>query len=165
MQSWFRRNKFTSPLGHGNRQEKTCIGRCLSVTEDSQELGNQNRRMIISTCKVVRMSRGRHIWSGSHGTVWLRTVLASLALFAVLAARNVAPDFSKALCVHSTVSDHSHHDQRPRFDDSGSKWNAPAGTFQLLPSTGETAHLTPTPQLFSTLQIKGFHYNRPPPIR
>jgi hypothetical protein len=111
------------------------------------------------------MSLQRHIRNGSHGAIWIRTALASVALFAVLAARNVAPDFSTASCVPSTVSDDSHHDQRPRFDDSGSKWNAPAGTFQLLPPTGETAHLTPTPQLFSTLQIKGFHYNRPPPIR
>ena len=58
-----------------------------------------------------------------------------------------------------------HHDQRPRFDDGGTKWNAPTDTFQLLPPTGETAHLTLAPQLFPTLQIKGFHYNRPPPIR
>jgi hypothetical protein len=135
------------------------------VTEDSHKLGNQNRRTIISACKVGRMLFERHIWSGSRGTIGLRTVLASLALFAVLAARNVAPDFSKAPCGHSTVSDASHHDQRPRFDDSGSKWNAPAGAFQLLPPTGEAAHLTPTLQLFSRLQIKGFHYNRPPPIR
>ena len=110
------------------------------------------------------MSLGRHIWSGSHGTTWLRTVLASLALFTVLAARNVAPDFSKAPSVHSAVSDDSHHDQRPRFDDSGSKWNAPAGTFQLVPPTDKSAHLAPTSQLFSALQTKGFHYNRPPPI-
>jgi hypothetical protein len=111
------------------------------------------------------MSDGRHIWSGSHGRAWLRTVLGSLALFAVLASRNVAPDFSKASCVHPAVSDDSHHDQRPRFDDIGSKWNGPSSACQLLPPAGERAHLTPTPQLFSTLQMRGFHYNRPPPIR
>ncbi len=109
------------------------------------------------------MSLQRHIRNGSHGAIWIRIALASFALFAVLAAGNVAPDFSKAPSVHSTVSADSHHDQRPRFDDSGSKWKAPADTFQLLPPTAETAHLTPAPQLFSTLQTKGVPYNRPPP--
>ncbi len=110
------------------------------------------------------MSFERHIASGSHGTIWIPTVLAAVVLFALLAARDVPPDFSKAPCEHSTIGADSHPDQRPRFDDSGSKWKAPADTFQLLPPTAESAHLTPTPDLFSTFQTKGFHYNRPPPI-
>jgi len=135
------------------------------VNEDGRnKLGNQNRPAIIATAKVGQMSLERHIRSGSHGRIWIQAGLACVALFAVLAARNVPPDFFKSPCIHSAISDDSHHDQRPRFDDSGSKWKAPADTFRLLPPTAESAHLTPTPQLFSTPQTKGFHYNRPPPI-
>ena len=83
------------------------------------------------------MSLQRHSRSGSHRGIWIRAVLASVALFALLATRNVAPDFTKASCADSSISADSHHDQRPRFDDSGSKWNAPAGHlnyFLLLPN-------------------------------
>ncbi len=110
------------------------------------------------------MSLERYFRSSNHGMIWIRAVLASVVLFAVLAARNVPSDFSKAASVHSTISADSHLDQRPRFDYSSSEWNAPADTFQLLPPTAESAHLTPTPDSFSTIQTKGFHYNRPPPI-
>src|ERR1017187_1239110 len=85
------------------------------------------------------MSLERHIRSGSHGRIWIQDGLACVALFAVLAARNVPPDFFKSPCIHSAISDDSHHDQRPRFDDSGSKWKAPADTFRLLPPTAESA--------------------------
>jgi len=110
------------------------------------------------------MSLERHFRSGNHGTMWIRAVLACAALFALLAARNVPPDFPRAPCVHSTVGTASHHDQRPRFDNSGLKWSAPAASFLPTPPVAESAHLAPTPQPFSTLQTKGFHFNRPPPI-
>jgi len=109
------------------------------------------------------MSLGQHFRSGRSGTIWMRVALASIALFAVLVTRNVPPDFPKAPAVHSAISASSHHDQRPRFDNSGSQWSTPATSFRPTPPTAESAHLTPTPQLFSTLQTKGFHYNRPPP--
>lgn len=111
-----------------------------------------------------QMSLERHIRSGSHGRILIQAGLACVALIAVLAARNAPSDFSKAPCINSAISADSHHDQRPRFDDSGSKWIAPADSFQLLPPSAESVHLTPTPRPFSTLQTKGFHYNRPPPI-
>jgi len=107
---------------------------------------------------------GRNFASDSQGRILVRTVVTFTALFAVLAARNVLPDFGEASGVHSTISAHSHHDQRPRFDHTGSQWSAPADRFLPTPPLAESAHLTPAPQLFSALQTKGFHYNRPPPI-
>ena len=58
-----------------------------------------------------------------------------------------------------------HHDQRPRFDDGGTKWNAPTDSAHLkfirlakrLNHSGAAAIPHPSDQ--------GFHSNRPPPIR
>lgn len=96
-------------------------------------------------------------------TVWMRALFACTALIGVLAARNVLPQFPHPLNTHSVSSD-SHLDQRPRFDNSGSKWSAPTDCFLPTPPVAESHHLAPAPQLFSTLQTKGFHFNRPPPI-
>jgi len=105
---------------------------------------------------------GRHFRSDRHGAIWAAVAFA--ALLSVLAARNVLPDFPETPGAHSTISADSHHDQRPRFDHTGSQWSAPADWFLPTPPVAESTHLTPAPQLFSALQTKGFHYNRPPPI-
>jgi len=110
------------------------------------------------------MSLQRHFRDGNRGTIWIRAVLAFAALFALLAARDAPPQFPKVPGVRSTVSANFHRDQRPRFDNSGSKWSAPAESFPLFPPTAESAHLTPTPQVFSARQTKGAHFNRPPPL-
>jgi hypothetical protein len=110
------------------------------------------------------MSLQRHFWSSSHGAVWSRAVLVSVVFFAVLAARNVPPHFPKVAGTQSAISADSHHDQRPRFNTNSSKWSAPTDSFVPFPPAAESAHITPTPQLFSTLQTKGFHFNRPPPL-
>ena len=110
------------------------------------------------------MSLQGHFRNGIHGAVCIRAVLAVAALFAVLAARDVPPQFAKATRVHSTICADSHSDQRPRFDDSGSKWSAPADSLVPALPTAESAQMGPTPRLFSSLQLKGFHFNRPPPI-
>jgi hypothetical protein len=135
-----------------------------ALKKSKMELDNQNRYIIIVSNRVGCMSLDRHSPSGSYGTIWIRAVLASIALFAVLAARNVPPHLPSASRVHSAANVDSHHDQRPRFDSSGSKWSAPVDSFRPVAPTPEPAHLTPTPRLFSTLQAKGFHFNRPPPI-
>jgi hypothetical protein len=109
------------------------------------------------------MSLERYFRNGSNGTIWIRSVLASILLFGLLAARDVPSHFFCASGFHSASSD-SHHDQRPRFDHAAWDWSAPVGTFFLFPPAGESAHLMPSPRLFSTLQTKGFHFNRPPPI-
>jgi hypothetical protein len=100
----------------------------------------------------------------SRGQIGVRALLASLALFSVLAARNVPPHFPRAPGAHSTVNADSHRDQRPRFDNSGLQRSAPAESFLSVPPAAESAHVTPVPQLSCTLQTKGFHFNRPPPI-
>jgi len=107
---------------------------------------------------------GRYFRSDRQRTIRIRAAVAFAALLAVVGARNVLPDFEKAPGVHSAISADSHHDQRPRFDHTGSQWSAPADRFLPTPPVAESPHLTPAPQLFSTLQAKGFHYNRPPPI-
>jgi hypothetical protein len=110
------------------------------------------------------MSHERHSRNSAGRTVWVRTVLALVAFFSVLAARNVLPCFPTLLNSHSALSADSHHDQRPRFDNTGSQWSTPAGLFLPAPPAAEAEPLTPQPQLFSALQTKGRHFNRPPPI-
>jgi hypothetical protein len=94
---------------------------------------------------------------------WIRIALACAALVAVLAARSVAPHFTFALGYCSSSAD-SHHDQRPRFVDSGAKWIAPAEVHLLFPASAELVLATPSRPFYSTLYRTGFHYNRPPPI-
>ena len=106
----------------------------------------------------------RYFRRDSRRTLWIRAVLASAALFALLAARNVPPDFPSALSVDSTVTAASHHDHRPRFENSALRWSAPVATFLPVPPAAESAHSILTAQLSSTVQTKGFHFNRPPPI-
>jgi hypothetical protein len=101
---------------------------------------------------------------GGLGSTWIRVAFAGLAIVALFAARSIPPHFPAALGDHSSISVDSHHDQRPRFDDSGSKWIAPAETTSLFPTDAESTHLTPVSRRFSTLYTKGSHYNRPPPI-
>src|SRR5580704_18794391 len=103
------------------------------------------------------MSPEWHLRSGGRGRIGIRALLASLALFSVFAARNALPHFPAAPGVHSTVSADSHRDQRPRFDNSRLQWSAPAESFLPMPPAAESAHITSAPQLFSTLQTKGFH--------
>ena len=168
MQNWYRPTEFTS-RAYPRHRKRTYARRRLGMTEGAlkkskMELDNQNRYIIIVSNRVGCMSLDWHFPSGSYRTVWIRAALASVALFAVLAARNVPPHFPSASRVHSAANVDSHHDQRPRFDNSGSKWSAPVDSFQPVPPTPESARLTPAPRLFSTLQTKGFHFNRPPPI-
>lgn len=134
------------------------------ITKEKMKSGNQIHCTIIINCKVGTMSLDRYCPSGSYRSIWIRGVLASIALLAVLGARNVPPHFPSVSHVHSAASADSHHDQRPRFDNGASKWSAPVDSFRPVPPTAQSAHVTPTPRLFSTLQTKGFHFNRPPPI-
>ena len=102
---------------------------------------------------------------------FIRALLALPALLALLVARNVPPDFPKvsnlecpsSSCV-STLSATSSHDQRPRFDCNGLGWSVPVAQFLPFPPAAVSTHLTSASQLFPTLHLKGFHYNRPPPL-
>jgi hypothetical protein len=110
------------------------------------------------------MSLLQYFRHGSRGSIWTRATLASIALLGILAARSVPTQFPRALGGHSTISADSHHDQRPRFDHADSQWSAPANGFLPTPPAAKSTQLAPVPQLFSSLQTKGFRYNRPPPI-
>jgi hypothetical protein len=110
------------------------------------------------------MSLLRDYTNRSQRPLIYRAVLAAVVLFAIFAARGVPPDFSQALNPHSTIAANSHHDQRPRFVDSAYQWGAPPATFQLTLPNAELAGLIVEPEVFSTIQTKGFHFNRPPPV-
>jgi hypothetical protein len=116
---------------------------------------------------VIRMtskSQLRHLWDGSRGQTWIRLAFACAAVFAVLAARSVPPHFPDAFGGRSSFSIDSHHDQRPRFDDSGSKWVGPAEISLPFPAGVESVHPVASSRPFASFYIKGFHYNRPPPL-
>ena len=107
------------------------------------------------------MSLNGHPRSRSRDT---RAILACAALLSLLAIRTAPPDFPKPSSVqHSSIKTVSSQDQRPHFDSEGLQWSAPVGDFLPFPPAAESAHLIPTSQLWSSLQTKGFHYNRPPP--
>ena len=129
-------------------------------------MGTANRgRSIIIHNKVGYMAGELRFRGGRRETVWPTAILAFVAVFALLVARIDPPEFSKAPSLHhSSVSAFSNHNNhRPRFDNGGLQWSAPARSFLHLPPAAVGAQFTTTSQLFSTLQTKGFHYNRPPP--
>lgn len=94
---------------------------------------------------------------------WARTVLVSVALSAVLVARNVPPIFPAKSSIHSAVNASAHHDQRPRFA-KGLQWSSPTDVFLLPPPITESARTALISEHVFALQTKGFHYNRPPPL-
>jgi len=110
---------------------------------------------------LKRYSRIRNRAAG-----WMRVIPALAALLALVVARNVPPQFTRvASPQHSAISAIARHQQRPRFDSATSHWSGPVARFLPFAPTTESAHTAPAPQLSSTLQTKGFHYNRPPPTR
>ena len=128
----------------------------------TKETNNQNGCGIIIIVGG-RMEHKGHFRSGTRRTTWMRVVLASVALFAIFAARSTPSQFPDATATHSIGAD-SHHEQRPRFDHGTLSWSAPAAAFVLFPPSAEPLHLTPASQVTSRLQTKGFHFNRPPPL-
>ena len=92
-----------------------------------------------------------------------RVVFASVALAALLAARNFPPEFLNTLSTHCHISAGSHHDQRPRFDRDGPQWSAVPDRIQIALPLIEAATFEPLAQTLFVLQTKGRHYNRPPP--
>jgi hypothetical protein len=102
--------------------------------------------------------------NGVNSTAWARIVLACVALAAVLVARHISPSFPAEPSIHSAFSANSHHDQRPRFNNDGLQWCAPADVFLPAPPVARAAHLASAAEPLPKLQTKGFHYNRPPPL-
>lgn len=101
----------------------------------------------------------------------IHVVLAVAAVFALLVARSVPPQFPKAAFLQhssidtlSTISAVSSHNQRPRFDCNGLYWSVPVSEFLPFPPTAKASHLTAALETFPALRTKGQHYNRPPPL-
>jgi hypothetical protein len=110
------------------------------------------------------MSLVAHFRGDSYRRIWARVLLVSTTLFALLIARSRPPDIPRIASVQSVISAISHQDQRPRFAQHLSQWSTPTSCFLPLPPAAGARHLARTLHLFSTIQIKGIHYNRPPPI-
>ena len=110
------------------------------------------------------MSSNVHPRNRRREAISTQAFLAFAALFALLVIRTAPPDFPRPPSLHhSSVNAVSSHDERPRFDSGGLQWSAPVGHFLPFPPAADYGHLNPVPQLWSALQSKGFHYNRPPP--
>jgi hypothetical protein len=109
------------------------------------------------------MSLAQQFGSDKQLRVLRRLLIGSAALVAVLIARNILPEFPKSPSIQCVVSIIAHHDQRPRFDHHGPEWSAVSQISAIFPSVAEPVTAALHPQLLSTVQTKGFHYNRPPP--
>jgi hypothetical protein len=110
------------------------------------------------------MWRDWHPRTGDRVSVWIHVVVVFAASFALLAARNSAPDFTISPFHHAAINAFSSHDHRPHFDSNGSEWVTPVSSFLPFPPVAVSAHLSHVSQLSSTLEAKGPHYNRPPPV-
>jgi len=97
------------------------------------------------------------------GTVWIATVPALLLLSALLVAQNVPLRFPAASSTRQcSIGAGSTQSQTQRFDLDGAQWIAPVVATAILRSAAR-ANWTFTQKLLPAIQIKGFHFNRPPP--
>lgn len=97
-------------------------------------------------------------------TIWSHSIFAVVTLFALFVARSVPPEFTAAPSHRPTINTISAHDHRPNFDPNGPQWIAPASSLLPFPPVVVSAHLSRTSQWLSTLLVKGFRFNRPPPV-
>jgi hypothetical protein len=109
------------------------------------------------------MSPNRHLRKGIFWTGWSATIFALAMLSSLLVAPKVPLEFPQATSVRQcSVSTGSTHGQASRFDSDGLQWAAPLSTSVILPCAAQ-ANSTLTQQLFPAIEVKGFHFNRPPP--
>jgi hypothetical protein len=98
---------------------------------------------------------------GVFGTVWIATVPVLVVLSSLLVAQNVplppAPSVRQFSIRAGSAQCHTQ-----RFDSDGVQWIAPQGARAIVPSM-RRANWTSTQGLLPAIQIKGFHFNRPPP--
>jgi hypothetical protein len=105
----------------------------------------------------------QHPRQGRYVAIRKPVILGLAAIFALLVARSVPPDFSQIGTRDSSITAVSNHDQRPHFDLNGLQWSAPVSAFFPLPPTAISSPLATASVSWSTIQSNGFHYNRPPP--
>jgi hypothetical protein len=111
------------------------------------------------------MSVNRNIRKGTFGTVWIATVPALLVLSALLVAQNAPLRFPAPPSTrHCSIGTGTVQCQTQRFDLDGAQWIAPVVAIAILPSAAR-ANWTFIQELLLAIEIKGFHFNRPPPIK
>jgi hypothetical protein len=109
------------------------------------------------------MSLNGHLRKAIFWTGWSATVPALAMLSSLLIAQKVPLEFPQATSVRQcSFSTGSTHAQARRFDSDGLQWADPLRSFVILPCAAQP-HSTLTQQLFPAIEIKGFHFNRPPP--
>jgi len=139
------------------------VSRCESKRPKKWQLANQRSTIIISQYMAGEMSANQDIRKGELGK-WIRAIPALAALLVLLVARNAPPEFPPVPSVHHTsLNAGATHGHRLQFDCNGLPWSDPVSVFVLIPPDTESAHSSLSPELYSALQLKGFHYNRPPP--
>ena len=96
---------------------------------------------------------------------WIKIIPALAALFLLLVYRNTPPDFSQTASAHHfSVNAAANHAHRLQFDTNGLEWSNPVSAFALFLPRAESAASSSNAESYSGLQLKGFHYNRPPPV-
>ncbi len=108
-----------------------------------------------------RMSR-RTFFGAIRPGVWIRVAVVSSALAGLLVARSGPLRLSALPSGHSAVT-HLSHDQRPRFDNTGSQWSIPIASFVGTPPLAIQAGIILAKALDDPFRTEGAHYNRPPP--
>ncbi|MGC2451128.1 MAG: hypothetical protein WA477_26020 [Candidatus Sulfotelmatobacter sp.] len=88
--------------------------------------------------------------------------VVSSALAGLLVARSGPLRLSALPSGHSAVT-HLSHDQRPRFDNTGSQWSIPIASFVGTPPLAIHAGVILARALDDPFRTEGAHYNRPPP--
>ena len=126
---------------------------------------DQKSSIIISQEMADDMSAMPHGPGGKLSKHWIKVIPALAALFLLLVYRNTPPDFSPTTSAHHfSVSAAANHGHRLQFDSNGLEWSDPVSAFALFLPRAESAHFSLAAESYSGLQLKGFHYNRPPPL-
>jgi len=134
-----------------HRQTKTCIQRSIIWERGRGMIRIQNRQ---------RISR-RAFFCATPPNQWVRVAVVSCALAGLLVARS-GPLRLSTPSAHSAVT-HFSHDQRPRFDNSGSQWSIPIATFVGSPPAAFHTAVSLATALDASFRTEGAQYNRPPP--
>lgn len=131
-----------------------------SVGRQGQPAGEVESSRIIKGRSLMALS-----WNGDHKRLYAQAVTAALVLSAILLARSSPPNFPPAPWANSSIRAITHHDERPRFEHNRAQWSNPESTFQCVLPALHSRQVAATLQSPSTVQSKGRHYNRPPPLR
>ncbi len=120
--------------------------------------------MLIRDTRARSMPLSRNTGKEMFGKVWIAAVPVVIVLSSLLVAQNVPVKFPPAASVRQcSIRAGTHQCRTQRFDSDGVQWTVPVDAPAILLSTGR-ANWTFAQKLLPAIQIKGFHFNRPPPI-